>query len=570
MSIEQSVSPLEYVPNPVPFTLESALHPVTKQPLRVLHVGNIANNAFNNASAQHRWGVDAEVICFDYYHIMGCPEWEEADFEGDYGDPFFPSWHRVNLQGYERPVWFAQGRAFACVSYLLARRHHDHPRERFWWQVMNLERRPDLMGYAKHANSRRRGLHIRRIRINHAQARAKVKSQLRRGVNLIRDIDRGRFPILKSVYHQGKGILAWRRRNLRIHRTKKIPVIDVSHHQYYQGLIDTFAATFPDRPDQLTLADIEFYLASPLIPMFHKLFAEYDLIHAYSTDPIYPLLLDHRPYVAFEHGTIRHIPFEDSPRGRLTALAYHLADEVVITNSDNLEAAQKLKLDNYTFIPHPMNEYWNRTGVGAHLREELQRQFGTDFVIFHPARHYWSRDPLAEQKANHLLIEGFARFIQEVAPRALAIFVEWGTSVDDSKTLLEALGCQSNVKWVEPMNRAAMARYIDASDVVADQFFLGAFGGIPPQALSFGKPTLLKFDAGMHQWCFEEMPPLINVDSADSIFEELKRLYTDHAYYEQIVHASLDWYPRYHSNRAVTEKTLALYQHALQKNRDTS
>jgi glycosyltransferase involved in cell wall biosynthesis len=256
-----------------------------------------------------------------------------------------------------------------------------------------------------------------------------------------------------------------------------------------------------------------------------------------------------------------------SARGRLTALAYHLADEVVITNSDNLDAARKLKLDNYTFIPHPMNEYWNRTGVGAHLREELQRQFDTDFVIFHPARHYWSRDPLAEQKANHLLIEGFARFIQEVAPRALAIFVEWGTSVDESKALLEALGCQRNVKWVQPMNRANMARYIDASEVVADQFFLGAFGGIPPQALSFGKPTLLKFDAEMHQWCFEEMPPLINVDSSDAIFEELKRLYTDRGYYQQIAQASLNWYPRYHSNQAVTEKTLALYQRAL-RNRE--
>src|SRR5204863_8729280 len=79
------------------------------RPLRVLHLGNIANNAFNNALIQRLNGIDAYVIAGENYHIMFSPEWEEARFEGDYGDPFFPDWTKVDLNGYARPSWFAAG-----------------------------------------------------------------------------------------------------------------------------------------------------------------------------------------------------------------------------------------------------------------------------------------------------------------------------------------------------------------------------------------------------------------------------------------------------------------------------
>ena len=46
--------------------------------LRVLHIGNIANNAYNNARIQRQYGIEADVICYDYYHIMSCPEWEDV------------------------------------------------------------------------------------------------------------------------------------------------------------------------------------------------------------------------------------------------------------------------------------------------------------------------------------------------------------------------------------------------------------------------------------------------------------------------------------------------------------
>ena len=93
----------------------------TGRPLRVLHIGNIANNAYNNAKIQRRFGIDADVLSFDYYHIMACPEWEDADFKGTIKNDMFPDWWSVDLRGFRRPRWFAQGPLDASVRYLIAK-----------------------------------------------------------------------------------------------------------------------------------------------------------------------------------------------------------------------------------------------------------------------------------------------------------------------------------------------------------------------------------------------------------------------------------------------------------------
>ena len=48
---------------------------------RVLHIGNIANNGFLNSKILNETKqVESYALSIDYYHIMGCPEWEEGRF----------------------------------------------------------------------------------------------------------------------------------------------------------------------------------------------------------------------------------------------------------------------------------------------------------------------------------------------------------------------------------------------------------------------------------------------------------------------------------------------------------
>ena len=91
------------------------------RPPRVLHIGNIANNAYNNARIQRRHGIEADVLCYHYFHIMGCPEWEDGTFEGEV-DADLPNWFATSLGGWSRPDWFVQGPTIQSVQYLKARR----------------------------------------------------------------------------------------------------------------------------------------------------------------------------------------------------------------------------------------------------------------------------------------------------------------------------------------------------------------------------------------------------------------------------------------------------------------
>src|SRR5205823_6153250 len=84
------------------------------RPLRVLHVGNIANNAFMNASLMRREGVDADVIAYDYYDPMATPEWESA----------------------ARKPWFVQGPLRLSMRYLAARFDGKRIRAALaWWSL---------------------------------------------------------------------------------------------------------------------------------------------------------------------------------------------------------------------------------------------------------------------------------------------------------------------------------------------------------------------------------------------------------------------------------------------------
>src|SRR5439155_16051389 len=83
--------------------------------------------------------IEADVLSFDYYHIMASPEWEDADFAGKINDDFFPDWWAVELKGFRRPRWFAAGPLDACIRYLLAKTAGTRGTA-ILWHALELER----------------------------------------------------------------------------------------------------------------------------------------------------------------------------------------------------------------------------------------------------------------------------------------------------------------------------------------------------------------------------------------------------------------------------------------------
>ena len=73
---------------------------------KILHFGNIANNAYLNSKYLRDLGYCSDVISHDYKHIMARPEWEDSDLTS-LGDQFDPQFESESF--FVRPSWFYDG-----------------------------------------------------------------------------------------------------------------------------------------------------------------------------------------------------------------------------------------------------------------------------------------------------------------------------------------------------------------------------------------------------------------------------------------------------------------------------
>ena len=429
--------------------------------LRAIHLGNIANNGFLNAKLLRCRGWECEVVSHDYHHVMGCPEWEDADFDAEAVDQNRPDWSRVDLGEFRRPDWFLNGSFDHCANEL-----------------------------------------ARRFGISAPAVAPRVRRVIRR-------LGRRWFrPQCPRPLQSCTGYLS-------------------DEQDRVGGLVlsaKAFAAAL-QRADMCVA-----YATSGWIPRFAGI-----------------------PYVAFEHGTIRGIPFEDSFAGRMCADVYRSADHVLISNCDNDVAAQKLGLQSWSFIPHPVNEIDPCARRVEEIRSGMSERLRCDFLVLHPARQHWepsSRNPSWE-KGNDIFIRGFADFVRRTGARAGCVMVSWGQTLDASRSLLAELGVAERVAWIPIQPGLRLGEWMQAADVVADQFWLGAFGSLTPKAMRLARPVLLNLNEDRHHWCFPELPPVLNSRTPAEVSANLEWCWRDRAAMRQFGANSAAWYRRHHSNDVI-------------------
>ena len=512
--------------------------------LKVLHIGNIANNAYNNAKLMNELGVDCDVLSPDYYHIMGTPEWEDADFDAEINDHFHPDWSHIDLKGFQRPEWFVQGPIKLSLNYLLKKRAGSRLQASKLWQelsyynktaaipkrkryshyiyafITNLIRYLEAMqdpdrvmrvlnrNLYKLSKKIRSFLNIRQFNADADKTLSSNKiSLINQGKEKTHNFDQ--FPVWlnSSIYILVVAISKFTRLIFFIFdklNPKIDSLIDIKQYsQQYNNL-------FPQRNYRFTILDFTDYIS--LLRKWKKVLNQYDIILAYSTCPIYPMIAC-VPYFALEHGTLRDVPFGDSIVSRLTALAYKNAQHVFVTNSDCMENAHFFANDRATFIPHPFDEntVHNITGWEK-LRIELCKELDADFLFFFPTRHDWVKGAGYADKANDRFLYAFSA-LKKKGYRVGLITCEWGNNVEESKELLLSLNVDRHVKWKKVMGVVNYNRHLMAADVIVDQFLLGAFGGVTFRALAAGKPVCTYLEEKEVTQYFGECPPVLNCKS---------------------------------------------------------
>jgi glycosyltransferase involved in cell wall biosynthesis len=285
-------------------------------------------------------------------------------------------------------------------------------------------------------------------------------------------------------------------------------------------------------------------------------FERYDVVVAYGIHPILLMLGGGgRPYVAFEHGTLREVPFEDAWRGRLLSLAYRRAAKVIITNPDVVGSAQRLGLENYVFVPHPVDEEKYRPGP-SELRRQLEGE-GWELVLLSPSRHDW------DVKGTDRMLRAFAELVRRGHPRALLVLLEWGLELDRSRALIRELGIESNVRWTAPLPKLRLIDAYRAADIVLDQFLIGTFGAVAPEAMACGRPVVMAFQPEIHEWCFPELPPVVDAREPEQIYQALERLAGDEEERARLGRSAREWVERHHGWRLVVERHLSIYEEIL-------
>lgn len=492
-------------------------------PRHVLHVGNILNNGYLHAKYLRRHGVGAEVLNLDDIHCQAQPEWTEVHVTEPVAQ-WGQDWSSLDLGGYRRPDWYHG---------IMSGQLPDLARQLVCPQT------PAAAPPVIPPSGRLTEMH-------YALRRAAAAGL--RGVGL-------------------GGMVGTIRDGIRLRRLKASGLNAAEVSARINRLIADFRHAYPDAATPLCAEDVHEHL--PRAVARAPVFTAFSLIQAYSLDPIHALLgVPGQPFICYEHGTMRDFPFEDSSRGRLYALALKKAEVVFITNVDCIASARRLGLDNWSFIPHLIDDDRFRPGISP-LRTGLLAEAACDHLILCPARHHWKNAPpgLGNSffKGNDILIRGLAMFRQQRPHlRVAAVFFEFGEEVELSRQLIGELGLSDRVLWRPIQSKPSMCEYYRAADLVCDQFHaeIRAFGAVVGEAMACGKPMVSNLDAETNSWGFPVLPPVQHALTPEAVCGHLLALFDNPDFRSRLGERSLEWYRAHHSSQIVIGRMIDAY-HAI-------
>lgn len=558
------------------------------RPLRVLHIGNIANNAYLNAKILRRAGVECDVLCYDYYHVMSTPEWEELEDVSYVGSDNDPKLKGAEFRKYHRPEWFVQGSLPNCFAYIEAKQKNKTWQKKVLRYFALSSRRPRFaqnlissvvlcrMGHAISVRQK-----IWAIVTQRAVALKRVLTTIRRNLYFRRRKKETQFGTLKIMWCGALLLAPAMRRKLitalcilkknnfflsrkynpnfrkksaqTSNRKKKKREEFLWFERRAIDISDTYKKLFHDRHEKLISQEMMPWNVSAHI--LRRILFHYDIVQAYSTDPIFPMMVGKRPYVAYEHGTLRDFTRGNSVINKMTSLAYRLSDHTFITNGDCVEIAEQLGIESWSTTVHPIDISRHRKVNEVEIMQ-LRRKHGGEIILFCPLRHDWA------VKGTDVHLRAMPLIKRTIKADIKLILVTWGAELDRSRRLIRDLGYEDCVDWIPPCNRASMIAYIHASDVILDQMALPHFGATAPQALSSGTPVIMSYRPESTERIVAQPAPILSAFSPEDVANQITKT-LDIQWRHDFERRARDWVDKYHSEQRIIRDHLDVYKKVL-------
>jgi hypothetical protein len=558
---------------PLPLGIEPIDQPKVTRP-SILHVGGVGTNALINSGLLNERGYVSHVAANDMYHCICTPEWQELASKGlkrdELGDDFYPNFFRIAASHDVRPRWFVQGPQTLTICYLYYLKLGLQAQADVLWRTLQYQRFKTVLKRTTVPGSVRlttaeleaalKELSVAPVFHDGLRDACEAEGLTQRFAQLAARLNGDMDPALIAgpfapayinaiIPHDdtvARDVAIARATNMAVLTGFEQPswMASGAKHKFSPLYPSSTRAKIAQRKASVAAEDAAVF--SSVMPAWSTLFDLYDQRMCYGGSAVIGLLSDADRYMAYEHGTIRSIPFDGTQLGRLTKAAFEQADAVFITNTDYVSATQRLEFapEQRVYVPHAFDE--RPLLEFAKQYRPLQRLPGP-IRLFGPARQDWLLNDPMRSKANHLVVEAASLLVAKGITDFEITFVAWGDDVAATKALIAERGVEKHFDWIEPLARSELwLRYVN-TDAILDQFLLSGLSGVTYEALTLGCRAITKDDGVCNKEFFGVPPPFMAAGTAAEIAARIEQLCNDPNDEAAIGAAGVAWIRDYHS-----------------------
>lgn len=535
--------------------------------LKILHIGNIANNAYLNAKLLREKGHECHVACNDYYHFAGCSEWIDLTIPIDrqaIGNPDFPNFWKLGANKPQTPRWFAQGPQASVLNYLYFLNKDNEELTRVAWDVLQYQKfkvlyRRDTMAFQEIWSSQDLDVALQDMGIDSAfvsdvlgglpsdEARRLVYDWNCKISGNLTEVSMPSFPAERSLLESYAVFEQPLRELLEAHPSG----------QYLESICLTRRDVEGSPASMARLAahpGSEVYIQ--YLEQWREILPFYDLVMAYGPFPIIPYLAATPNYVAYEHGTLRDLPFTETVEAELITASYEHAQAVFVTNTDYLDQKRQLNIapNRLHCLPHAFDERPLRAYVASHPIAQPEM-----ITFFAPARQDWIKQFPSMTKNNHFVVHAARTLREQGYAKFQVVFVEWGDDVQATKALIAEHGLSDMFVWTSPLAKQQLWTAYASAHAVIDQFLLPSISGVSFEALALGRRVITCDNGISNRKAFGQQPPLLTANDVESLILAMRTVLDDPQDQAGIGRASWEWIDKFHSASRIVELQEAVF-----------
>ena len=256
--------------------------------------------------------------------------------------------------------------------------------------------------------------------------------------------------------------------------------------------------------------------------------ANYDFVIGFGLGPLLANLAGVK-YVSIPYGgDLTIVPFQSNhsrggyrARARLQVAGYKNSDIIFIGNDpaypDALNRIRALQDWHYWAFPIDTEKYCPtpKEPLNNFLENSIVKKTAGKIIMFMPSRIDFN------VKGNDKVLRAFAKLLNEKDNVFLILFA-WGADVQKAQELVSKLNIEENV-YFHPniMSKPRLIRFINACDIILDQFFLGGYGTTTLETMSCGKPLITYVNLGKLKKFHDKLPPIKNTFTELEIYQAM-------------------------------------------------